>query len=70
MFRPALAACDPDWALFQGSCYKLSPYPMELNGSILESRWECLRIGADLVKIETEEEHVFIAGLLSTEVVC
>ena len=66
----SLASCDPDWIAFQGSCYNLIPYPMELNGSILESRWGCLEIGSDLVKITSEDEHVFITDLLGTVKVC
>lgn len=69
-FPTALSSCDPDWVAFQGSCYKLTPNPPHIYMSILESRWECLRIGADLVKIKTEEEHVFLKGILAAEKVC
>ena len=62
----ALATCDPEWISFQGFCYKVFPYPTELNGGILESRWECLRSGADLATVKMEDEYEFVTTILGT----
>ena len=32
----------------------------------MESRWECLRSGADLVTFKTEDEDEFVTGILGT----
>ena len=65
-----LAECDSGWVALEGHCYKLIPYPSELNGSILESRWQCLQIGADIATMKTEREQLFMKEILGTVKVC
>ncbi|XP_072557117.1 uncharacterized protein [Paramormyrops kingsleyae] len=50
--------CPQDWELFQSSCYFIS----QDQKSWMDSRIECLKLGADLVIMESKEEQDFIKG--------
>lgn len=50
------AACEPQWTGFGSSCYRLYTSYQNWN----DAKKNCQSFGAELVKIETEEENQFI----------
>merc|ERR1711862_649039 len=51
------------WTTFGGSCYKVIT---EIVTTYDEAKAKCTAEGAELVSIETKEEHDFLGGLMET----
>uniref|UniRef100_A0A8C3EX98 C-type lectin domain-containing protein n=1 Tax=Chrysemys picta bellii TaxID=8478 RepID=A0A8C3EX98_CHRPI len=56
--------CSQGWLAFKGSCYKMSK--SSKPWSMAQQICELSSIGAHLVDIQNEEEHIFISSYLQT----
>ncbi|XP_074868405.1 phosphatidylinositol phosphatase PTPRQ isoform X2 [Carettochelys insculpta] len=56
--------CSPGWLAFKGSCYKMSK--SSKPWSTAQRICELSSVGAHLVDIQNEEEHIFISAYLQT----
>uniref|UniRef100_A0A8C3RP34 C-type lectin domain-containing protein n=1 Tax=Chelydra serpentina TaxID=8475 RepID=A0A8C3RP34_CHESE len=59
-----LCLCSQGWLAFKGSCYKMSK--SSKPWSTAQQICELFSIGAHLVDIQNEEEHIFISSYLQT----
>ncbi|KAE9547063.1 hypothetical protein FO519_009725, partial [Halicephalobus sp. NKZ332] len=57
--------CDPDWSLFNGTCYKTFINPLSFDNA----EAYCQARGAHLVSIHNEEENEFVVSISASGVV-